>query len=364
MSFSGGHDIEPIELEPMPGDELWSAAGPVVRPGVGSASPAAGLASPGAGPLADPGLPDLPEEGPPKRDRIVVLGRRQSGKTIYLACIYARLWKAMKGMTATALSGQAHKHLMTTYEMLKKRQWPPSTLGTSHIDIEIEYHGKKRLLVMLDFAGELFTKAFVDEQTDWPGVRELVDHIDHAAAVLLLADPAVIAGMDREAALEDDFGLVQAIQRIRNWPGGENVPFVLVLTKSDQHQELLDRYEGALSFVRRHFPALVRTVKEIPIVQVSAVQADRGRDGKLRPKRDSVPMNLDLPLRYCLREMERNEERGQRERYEDEQRAMQARMAVQAQHQDRRQRLLTTVAAASISLVGLAVVILILAFRV
>jgi hypothetical protein len=237
-----------------------------------------------------------PPEGPVERDRIVVLGRRQSGKTIYLATIYARLWRSLKGMTAKALSGEVHKQLMGVHQMLREGQWPPSTLGTSQIDLELEHHGHKRLLVALDFAGELFGKAFLDEQSDWPGVKELVSHIDRAAAVILLVDPAVVAGMDQRAAMEDDFGLVQAVQRIRNWPGGDTVPIVLVLTKMDQHQQLLDHHGGGPEFIRKHFPALVRLLKQIPIMQVSAVQVETGPDGKPRPRADSTTINIDGPL--------------------------------------------------------------------
>ena len=299
----------------------------------------------------------------PERDRIVVLGRRQSGKTIFLASIYAKLWKSLDGITAKALSGETHRQLMSVHETLREGQWPASTLGTSQLDLEIDYHGKKRLLVALDFAGELFTKAFVEEQSDWPGVKELVSHIDKAAAVLLLVDPSVVAGMDRDAALEDDFGLVQAVQRIRNWPGGEAVPIVLVLTKTDQYQQLLDRAGGALEFVRKHFPALVRLVKEIPVVQISAVQVEADKSGKQRPRRDSSMINVDSPLRFCLRELDKAEKKVEAARIEDQRRAMQSRLAREDERQHNRSRTMTWLGVGAICVAGCIILFLIFYFN-
>lgn len=306
-----------------------------------------------------------PEDGaPPERDRIVVLGRRQSGKTIFLATTYAKLWKSADGMTAKALTGEAHKQLMLAHQQLADGQWPPSTLGTSQMDWEIEYHGKTRLLVALDFAGELFSRAFVDEQTDWPGVKELVNHIDRAAAVILLVDPSVVAGMDPKAAMDDDFGLVQAVQRIRNWPGGEDVPVVLVLTKMDQHQALLDRFGGPMEFVRRHFRALLRILKEVPIMQVSAVQVGRDQQGRLWPRKDSTPINVQNPLRFCLRAIEKIERRSEVHQVQRQQQVMQAQTHAMARERVERDRKNALWAIGGISLVGTTLLGLILYFNI
>lgn len=308
-----------------------------------------------------PDVDDL-ESDVPERDRIVILGRRQSGKTIYLASIYAQLWRSVDGLTAKALTGEVHRQLMSVHQMLRDSQWPPSTLGTTQVDLELEYHGKRRLLVALDFAGELFSKAFLHEQSDWPGVKELVKHIDRAAAVLLLVDPAVVAGMDKHAAMEDDFGMVQAAQRIRNWAGGERVPIVLVLTKMDQNQELLDRAGGPLQFVRAYFPALLRQLKEMPVVQVSAVQTERAADGKVRPKRESTPINLDHPLRFCLRELEKNERRQELDRIEEQRRAAEAVAMAESHLLRRKAAFRTLLLTCGIAALGVIVGVLILAF--
>jgi Double-GTPase 2 len=261
------------------------------------------------------------EAAAPSRDRIVMLGRRQSGKTVYLATLYSVLWKSLDSATAKALSGSGHRELMSIVQTLKEGRWPHATQASLQIDLEVEYKARKRLMVTLDFAGELFSKAFLHDQGSAPEVRPLLNHIDHAAAVMLLVDPGVAVGQDAQAIMEDDFGLVQAVQRIRNWPGGEQVPIVFVLTKADAHQEILDRFGGPVGFVRAHFPALVRLMKQVPIFQISAVQCTQNGAGSIVPRIDSVCINVEKPLLYCLNIIDRmqreDEVRQERERQQE-----------------------------------------------
>ena len=290
------------------------------------------------------------------RDRIVILGRRSSGKTIYLASLYAMLWKRLDGLSAKALSGTVHKELMRVVDGLRQGTWPPHTQGSTQVEMEITHNGRKRLMVTLDFAGELFAKAFVHDQQHESEVKPLIGCIDRAAAVMLLVDPSVVAGQDRDAVFEDDFGIVQAVQRIHNWPGGSEVPIAVVLTKADSHQRLLDEHGGAVGFVRHFFPALVREMKQIPIFQVSAVQCVRDKDGKERPQRDSVQINIDKPLLYCLNKIDKDErEEEQRQAIQDAQRA-QSRMEQAQGRKEQTQNRLLIAAVAGIFLIGLAVV--------
>jgi GTPase SAR1 family protein len=305
-----------------------------------------------------------PDDSPPERDRIVVIGRRQSGKTIYLATLYAKLWKSLNGMTAKAVSGEVHRQLIGVHQTLQAGRWPAATLGTSQIEMDIEHAGRKRLMVTLDFAGELFRKAFVEEQADFPGVKELTEHIDRAASVLLLVDPSVVAGMDHEAAMDDDFGLVQAVQRIRNWPGGESVPIVLVLTKMDQYQHLLDQVGGSKGFVRKYFPALVRLMKHIPIFQVSAVQTDKGNDGTVIPRLDSQSVNIDTPLRFCLDLIDKTQENAEQQRLEEQRIAYERQQEEAERARERRQNRILIVVLTAILIIGAAVVALIIIYKV
>lgn len=300
-----------------------------------------------------PPQPSLP------RDRIVVIGRRQSGKTIFLASIYARLWRSLHGMTAKAISGTVHKQLMDTYNTLQRGRWPAATLDTLQIEMEIDHAGRKRQMVTLDFAGEMFRKAFVEEQANFPGVRQLTEHIDRAAAVLLLIDPSVVAGDDRDAAMDDDFGIVQVSQRIRRQPDGADVPIVLVLTKADQNQGLIDRFGGTRGFVRHHFPALVRTLKELPLFQVSAVQTDRSPDGTYHPRPDSEPVNVEAPLQYCLDYIDRFNNQVAAEAEELERAAHEAREEREEAARDSRTNRTVAIVVGGILAVGLILIVLV-----
>jgi len=311
------------------------------------APPVGAAGSEAVGPLAEP---------PPERDRIVVLGRRQSGKTIYLANLYARLWRATGGMTAKALSGEAHKHLMDAHGLLQSGQWPPATLGASQLEMEIDYHDCKHLLVTLDFAGETFARAFLYDQADTPPTKELLHHIDRAAAVLLLVDPSVGAGDDQQAAMEEDFGFVQAVERIRGWPGGEQVPVTVVLTKMDLYQGLLQQYGGPTGLVQHHFPALVRLLKRVVIFQVSAVQVFRDVNGQLRPAINSIPTNLENPLKHCLREIESARQKEARRNQEIQRQIRAANELQQIQRREKKQNVLLIAVICAILLIGAAMV--------
>lgn len=304
-----------------------------------------------------------PDDAEPTRDRIVILGRRQSGKTVYMASLYAMLWRSLDTITAKALSGTGHAELMSIVETLRAGQWPHATQAMMQIELEVEYKSRRRLMVTLDFAGELFAKAFLLDQGNAPEVKPLLHHIDHAAAVMLLVDPAVAVGQDHQAAMEDDFGLVQAVQRIRNWPGGDAVPIVFVLTKADLHQHILDRFGGPVGFVRAHFPALVRLMKQVPIFQVSAVQSRQNPDGSMQPKADSVHINVEKPLHYCLETIDRNETAEYARREKREQEAILERFEQQEAVKEKRQVRWLTVAVISIFVLGAAAVGAIVYYR-
>jgi phage FluMu protein Com len=240
------------------------------------------------------------DDRPMIRDRIVVLGRRASGKTVYLSVLYDKLWNSLDGLSMKAVSGTVHSDLVRIAAGLREGRWPPATLESQHLDIELSYKRRKQMLVALDYAGELFRKTFVEDVTDTPEAESLLEHIDRAAAVIMLMDPDNAVHGDIDARTDDDYGLSQAVARIRNWPGGSEVPVVLVFTKSDMSFKLVKEHGGLASFIKKFYPALARSLKKVQIFQVSAVQVARDASGKVVPKRDSKPINLEQPLVHCL----------------------------------------------------------------
>jgi len=346
------------ELEPLAAAEgghvKATAPGPPEETSLDSSSAA------GEQPESKP--PDIPFASNPVRDRIVVIGRRAAGKTIYLAELYHQLWKSRDGFCMKALSGRSHKELMAVHETLCQGQWPAATDRTTvlQMEFEVQYRSQSRILVGLDYAGEVFRDAFVNDDTDSAPAKALISHIDRALAVILLIDPAVAVSNDADAMIDDDYGIVQAIQRIRDWPGGEDVPLVLLLTKADQNRKLFKNKKATRQFIEAHYPAMMRTLKHFKVFHVSAVQATTGGDGKSCPESEWVPQNLLESLKYCLDCLHADEEHKQiHEQQQAEQDAMQRMIEFQAESERGSNRRFITLIAA---LVTISVCLLVLLF--
>ncbi len=237
----------------------------------------------------------------PQRDRIVILGRRRAGKTIYLSRLYSHMWRSTGAMHMRAISGDTHKTCMQVMQDLKEGRWPASTLGARYADIEVTFDGEKHLLVALDYPGEVFRRAFV-EGAQGEDARELLDHVDRAAAVILLLDPGVMIEGRYDEAMDDEYGMVQAIHRIREWPGGEKVPIAIVFTKCDVHSEAIKAEGGLRPFLVGRYPQLVRAMGTFRVYAASAVQSVR-REGKVVPDLSQSAVGIVEPLEYCLKAM-------------------------------------------------------------
>ncbi len=246
---------------------------------------------------------------PVTRNRIVVLGRRAAGKTVYLSMLYTRLWKSLDGMTMTGLSGSAHSEAMRVTAGLSQGQWPPATMVNSQMPFEVQYEGRTRQLVTMDYSGEVFRRTFVEGDEDSMEAAQLLEHLDSAGAVMLMLDPAMIferAG-DIDAAVDDDFGMVRAVKRVRSSPGGLDVPIVIVLTKMDMNLPMVHGEGGPVKFVQNHWPALVRTLEKFRIFGVSSIQTEIGPEGRQMPSANSQSVKLEDPLKYCLEQMDESD---------------------------------------------------------
>jgi len=244
----------------------------------------------------------LPFE-PKVRDRIVVLGRRKAGKTIYMSRLYEQLWRSSGDLHMRAVSGADHLYFLRNIKDLQEGRWPAATGGSTYAAIEIEYLRRKHLMVILDYAGEVFRRAFVDGIVD-ESSSELLDHVDRAAAVILLVDPSVATSGSLEEFADDDFGMAAAIRRIRDWPGGGEVPVALVLTKIDQSKRRLQQIGGLVAFVKKYYGHLLRTIGAVKVFGAAAVR--QAEDGLGRPMPDLAkdPVGIIEPLTYCLRRLE------------------------------------------------------------
>lgn len=271
--------------------------------------------------------------GPPVRDRIVILGRRRAGKTIFLARLYEALWNGctlvegrivpksgrpeganVSRLSCRALSGAADSAFMRIVADLKAGRWPAATVGSTYAELEVSHNGRTHVVTTLDYPGEVFRKAFMVD-SDEPDAVELRASIDRAAAAILLIDPSVVTA-GAEEAREDTFGMTQVAMRIRRSASGENVPIAVVFTKCDQNQAFLKESGGAVHFTKKHFGQLFKGVQRTRVYPCAAVRVQTNSMGKTVPVIKKPPINVVEPLLYCIQQIEV----GQVIRQQDEQR--------------------------------------------
>ena len=236
------------------------------------------------------------------RDRIVVLGRRKAGKTIFLARLYEQLWRSTDAINMRAIDGNDHLFFMETIRVLSERVWPPATGSSTRIPLEVTIDGKSRTLVSLDYSGEVFKRAFLEQVSD-PDTDELLDHLDRAAAVILLVDPGLVLHGTPEQIAEDEFGMTAAVRRIRKGPGGSHIPIALVLTKLDAHGRVVRECGGLVGFVKTHLFPLLRALHRVRVFGCVAVRTRPDAIGQPRPDPSTPALGLLEPLDHCLRGM-------------------------------------------------------------
>lgn len=266
------------------------------------------------------------------RDRIVILGRRRSGKTIFLARIYQSLWNSKtEDIHMRALDGDSHMSLMRIIGTLESGEWPAATGGNSYSSFELAYNGDMIPLVMLDYPGEVFRRAFVDgiEASD---TKELIEHVDRSLGILCLIDPGNLLDGNLEEVADDEFGMVQALDRIRRSDGGMDIPIALVLTKCDLHQKRIKRLGGLRSFVGERMKNVERMAGRFKRFPAAAVRSTKDARGKEVPDIRKPPEGCREPLLWCIEQIVINKKRKEinTARAVDEQRARQERASIEA----------------------------------
>jgi hypothetical protein len=278
------------------------------------------------------------------RDRIVIIGRRRAGKTIFLARLYEALWHGctmvdgrvsngkdrpsgarVSKLSCRALTGAADSGFMRIIGDLKAGKWPAATIGSTYAELEVTHNGREHVVSTLDYPGEVFKKAFMEDSFDSDAV-ELQQAIDRAAAAIFLIDPGIVAAGGEEAR-EDTFGLTQAAIRIRRGAGGATVPIAVVFTKCDTNNAFLKEAGGVLEFAKRHFGQLFKGVQTTSVFPSAAVRVQVNSLGKTVPVIKKPPINVVEPLLYCIEQIETGMViREEAERREATERAVQEQM--------------------------------------
>ena len=249
------------------------------------------------------------------RDRIVVLGRSQAGKTVFITRLYHELWsKPQSWLSMRALSGPAHTGLMKLCAELANGRWPEPTGDKRYVDCELKFNTTVHRLTILDYPGEAFTKAFVRGESSTDDTTTLLEHVDHAKGVILLIDPKnAVDSRDPTKRADDDFGMTAVVDRIRKFPGGEKVPIAIVMTKCDLHESMIIQLGGLKKFTEEYLHWIIRTaVNSYKIFPCAAVRLSRtSRSGTGAPDLAKPPVNVIEPLKWILEKLELRAEKSQ-----------------------------------------------------
>ncbi|MCH2140529.1 MAG: hypothetical protein MK100_05785 [Phycisphaerales bacterium] len=266
----------------------------------------------------------------PERDRLLLLGRRTAGKTVFLARLYEQAWKGAGGLRMRAREGAMHQRCMEVVEQLQQGKWPDATAGSMTSEVEVVWDGRAITMVMLDYPGEVFRQAFV-EGGHSDQVASLIEHVDAAAAILLLIDPGNVRQGEIEARIDDDYGMVAAVDYIRKSSGGTDVPIAVALTKCDEHVGLVRSEGGARGFVERHMPNLIHYGNRMRIFATAAVRTRRDALGRPVPSTQHPPDGLVDVVKYCMKHVGRALDEASRENEKAARRHAMERAVVQDQ---------------------------------
>ncbi len=235
----------------------------------------------------------------------MVLGRSQSGKTVFSARLYEQLWtRRVPDIHMRALDGAPHVWLMGIIESMRAGNWPVATQRQDYVDVAIEYANHTFRLTLLDYPGESFKKAFLDGRVDETDTRELVEHIDRAAGVILLIDPKnAVDTRDVGRHAEDDFAMQQALRRIRSFPGGRHVPVAIVLTKCDLRWPMVKSLGGLSEFFKKYLSNVVAAAQDTfyCFPAIAAYSKPSRRSDRPVPDVDRPPVYVAEPLKWVLK---------------------------------------------------------------
>ena len=96
------------------------------------------------------------------RDRIIILGRRSSGKTVYLSALYSKLWESLSSFRIKAMKGPTHLEFFKVIEDLKNDRWPPATQGISESVLELTYKEGVKLSICITPKDDYFRIELID----------------------------------------------------------------------------------------------------------------------------------------------------------------------------------------------------------
>ena len=238
-----------------------------------------------------------------QRDRIVILGRPSSGKSVLLTVLYQQLWESTGQLTIRACDGNTHAALLQDYASLMGGQWLPATQALREYDLELHHDGRVTPMSVLDYPGELYRRLFFEKRVDGPELDTMYQALRRAMGVVLLIDPSDLL-KPGEAQIDTEFAAIQVLEHFRNnGSPSQSLPLVLVYTKRDENAEMVKRAGGLARFTAKYMPRLARLIHNVPIVHLSAMRTTES-NGRRMPWMASSEEQVALPLRLILRQID------------------------------------------------------------
>ncbi len=247
-------------------------------------------------------LEELRRSGTVPPDQIAILGRPSSGKSVYLAVLYHQLWTSADDLSGRAIDGQSHAAILRDFQSLRQGQWLGGTIATRKSELQIRFRGCPVTLSTMDYPGEVFQKVFFENRIDTAEQQALLHQVEACMGALLLVDPEHAMRADADL-LDVEFSFLQVADHLSERGFGDHM--LLLLTKRDRNETLVDSYGGPRAFASRHLPRLLRAHPRLTVVHLSSVPTVPGPDGRRIPRLDGQDLDhVRIPLRRLLTQVD------------------------------------------------------------
>lgn len=160
----------------------------------------------------------------------MMIGHSGSGKTTYMAVMYALMYKGIKGFSIEADRKDFHDRLMALSTNIKKGQYPGGTDIHSEYSFHLKHNGDRIMpFVWYDYRGGALTQ----DSNDSMDVKDLVNRIADANALIVF--------FDGEKLMQNDYAVMKEYRRTQHCiqqaasklSAPSILPVSLVFTKGD-----------------------------------------------------------------------------------------------------------------------------------
>ena len=218
---------------------------------------------------------------------IVMLGHSGVGKTTYMASMYGRLQKPIKGFRLKAQDTGSHEYLLQLAADIRKGIYPMATDQRASYRFQLEYEGESVLpFTWVDYRG-----GALRETQNSPGANQLVKDLQAADGILLFCDSATLK---KGRSLKSEIGRMIMLASRALESVDRLLPLVIALTKYD----LVGSISGD---VRSVVMSMDDVMLEPFMGMIEAVGASENVQGTIIPiSCGQKPINVQLPVLFAL----------------------------------------------------------------